>query len=78
MRAAEGSSGSSVAGLDPPRNKATTAATPRSRRPTSTSPCRKEPTEVAGVGVPMITTSIAMPRTPPIWRVLEATAEAVA
>ena len=41
-------------------------------------PSRKESTEVAGVGVPMMTTSRAMPRTPPICRVLEATAEAVA
>ena len=41
-------------------------------------PSRKESTEVAGVGVPMMTTSRAMPRTPPICRVLDATADAVA
>jgi hypothetical protein len=41
-------------------------------------PWRKESTEVAGVGVPMMTTSRAIPRTPPIWRALDATADAVA
>jgi hypothetical protein len=41
-------------------------------------PVRRSATDVAGVGVPRITTSSAMPRTPPSWRVLDTTAEAVA
>ena len=35
-------------------------------------------TAVAGVGSPMITTRTAMPSTPPSWRALDTTAEAVA
>ena len=38
----------------------------------------EDATAVAGVGSPMITTRIAMPRTPPSWRALETTADAVA
>ena len=75
--AADGSSGSSVAGRIRPRNMAMTATATKQATDIH-QPSRKESTEVAGVGVPMMTTSRAMPRTPPICRVLEATADAVA
>ena len=44
----------------------------------NTQPVRRLSTFVAADGVPMMTTSTAMPRTPPIWRALELTADAVA
>ena len=44
----------------------------------STQPSCSDATTVAGDGSPRITTRIAMPITPPSWRALEVTADAVA
>ena len=44
----------------------------------SIQPSRRTATAVAGVGSPRITTSTAMPSTPPSWRALDTTADAVA
>ena len=44
----------------------------------STQPSCSDATTVAGEGSPRMTTRTAMPMTPPSWRALEATADAVA
>ncbi len=44
----------------------------------SSHPSWSEATTVCGVGTPTITTSTAMPITPPSWRALDTTADAVA
>src|SRR5262249_6884625 len=59
------------------RNSAPTA-TARKHAPEKTQPCRKAVAAVPALGVPMMTTSSATPRTAPSWRVLETTADAVA
>ena len=75
--AASATSSSSGAEWILPSGAASTATT-RNATMDSTQPSCSDATTVAGEGSPMMTTRIAMPRTPPSWRALEATADAVA